>query len=199
MLKGYKVGDKVTGEHNHQAPLGPFLDRTATVIKIQDNQFLLESQGLPTIWWDITDQFRLAICLTCGKDPCACDDDVELGFAHGFKIGSKVCFSERGRKEWPRYRDAVATVVGRSPIYPDMILVDIPEFNIKDGGFYPYHLVCLPEDHLYSAGFVTLPEAQPAKLEPVYKKPLPAQALTSWPGLHEKMAAAKLLDELKDE
>jgi len=30
-------------------------------------------------------------------------------------------------------------------------------------------------------------------------KPLPARALTSWPGLHSKMEAAKLLNELKDE
>ncbi len=79
MHKGYKIGDKVTGESNCDSPLALFIGKTATVLEVKDNMFQLECPGVTTLFWDITEQFRLAKCPVCNMDPCACDDDEELG------------------------------------------------------------------------------------------------------------------------
>jgi len=131
-------------------------------------------------------RFELIVtCPTCGKDPCACDDDVELG----------------AKRPAPKLRvgDILRTKVAFNHI-PENTFVTITQIDGEcffiDHGDTDLRWVWVPEQF----ALASRDEPKLAKEEKTYKHaPLPARALTSWPGLHEKMAVAKLLDELKDD
>jgi len=130
MLLDVKVGDYVRGCDGFAQEDNIWIKKGGVykILELNAEKEGVRLEGCSDIFWYVG-LLEKAFCPKCKKDPCACDDDVELdkGIIHSGRI--------------------------------EGVLVT----------------------------------------EHTFAKPLPARALTSWPGLHEKMAAAKLLDELKDD